>query len=216
MDSEVEALDYDAMDFDDVNAAFCADLLTAVPNPKRCLDVGTGTGRIPLRLCKEHLAVRVVGVDLAGHMLKQAALNVQQANLADRISFRLVDAKSLVGVESFDVVMSNSLIHHVPNPETALRAMWGCVHAGGTLFVRDLARPDSSEAVELILSKHAGAPPAREEEKPRFERQVFFFRASLHAALTLEEVREVARAVGIVNPAVEMTSDRHWTLRATK
>lgn len=216
MDSEVEALDYDAMDFDDVNAAFCDDLLARIPNLTLCLDVGTGTGRIPLQLCEKHATVRVVGVDLAAHMLKQATLNAQAAHMSDRISFRLVDAKSLAGTEPFDVVMSNSLIHHVPTPTTALHAMWACVRSGGHLFVRDLVRPESNDAVETILAKHAGPPPKNDGDRPRFDRQVFFFRASLHAALTLDEVREMAHAVGIQKASIEMTSDRHWTLWATK
>jgi hypothetical protein len=38
------------------------------------------------------------------------------------------------------------------------------------------------------------------------------FRASLHAALTLDEVRVAAREVGLDDVRVAMTSDRHWTL----
>ena len=35
---------------------------------------------------------------------------------------------------------------------------------------------------------------------------------SLHAALTLEEARDAARAAGMDGAEVEMTSDRHYTI----
>jgi len=39
-------------------------------------------------------------------------------------------------------------------------------------------------------------------------------RQSLLAALRLEEVRNLAAAVGIPSECVQVTSDRHWTLAA--
>jgi hypothetical protein len=48
------------------------------------------------------------------------------------------------------------------------------------------------------------------------DRQRELFRASLHAALTLEEVRAMVAPLGIPNDAVRMTSDRHWTIRHVK
>jgi hypothetical protein len=47
-------------------------------------------------------------------------------------------------------------------------------------------------------------------------RQLGLFEASLHAALTLDEVKERVVAIGIPPSAVKMTSDRHWTLACTK
>ena len=39
------------------------------------------------------------------------------------------------------------------------------------------------------------------------------FEASLNAALTLQEIQELARdAVGIPPESARMTSDRHWTI----
>ena len=38
------------------------------------------------------------------------------------------------------------------------------------------------------------------------------FRNSLHAALTLEEVKENSETVGLSNAEIKQTSDRHWTL----
>lgn len=216
MDTEVEALDYDAMDFDRVNGAFCEDLLQRFPSPRVCLDVGTGTGRIPLLLCTRDPHVRVVGVDLAEQMLKKAQANIAAAGFASRVSFRVADAKRLAGTRPFDLVMSNSLIHHIPDPAEAILAMWACVAPGGGLFVRDLYRPATEKTIEEILLRYGGAPPEDVGQRTQFDRQLGLFRASLHAALTLEEARELAQRLPGALSEVAMTSDYHWTLSATK
>ena len=48
-----------------------------------------------------------------------------RAGFTDRIAIGVADAKA-TGLPdgSFDVVMSNSLVHHVPEPAGALREMW--------------------------------------------------------------------------------------------
>ena len=44
------------------------------------------------------------------------------------------------------------------------------------------------------------------------EHQRELFRASLRAALTVEEIREMAKSSGLAGCSVGMTSDRHWTI----
>ncbi|MEZ6147292.1 MAG: class I SAM-dependent methyltransferase [Planctomycetaceae bacterium] len=70
---------------------------------------------------------------------------------------RMVDGKSLpYEPGEFDVVMSNSIVHHIPEPFEALREMRRVVRPGGLLFVRDLLRPDSEAEVERLVTLHAG------------------------------------------------------------
>ena len=42
------------------------------------------------------------------------------------------------------------------------------------------------------------------------------FRESLHAALTLDEIREMVAEFGFDPNSVQLTSDRHWTWAAIK
>src|SRR5271166_2066683 len=92
MDSAAEAHDYDAMDHSTVNRVFVADFLAAWAGQNPILDVGTGTAQIPIELCRRAPA-RVVGIDLAGHMLEVGRQNVLRAGLQDRIRLEQVDAK---------------------------------------------------------------------------------------------------------------------------
>jgi ubiquinone/menaquinone biosynthesis C-methylase UbiE len=218
MDTPDEARDYDAMDHAEVNRAFVDDLLAAArggggefarrlasdSEPLGVLDVGTGTALIPIELCHRAVTCRVTAIDLSREMLKLAERNIAAAGFADRIQTQLVDAKRLPFHDgSFDAVISNSIIHHIPDPGTALAEMRRMLRPGGLLFVRDLLRPNDTLAVERLVSTYAGGEN---------DDQQALFRASLHAALTLEEVRQMLRALGLPADWARQTSDRHWTL----
>jgi ubiquinone/menaquinone biosynthesis C-methylase UbiE len=215
MDSEQEARDYDAMDHAEVNARFCEDLVAMRPRPRRVLDAGAGTALIAIELCRRVPEAHVHAIDLAGHMLVRAAGNVERAGLEGRIRLARADAKAThLAAASFDTVMSNSLVHHVPEPGIVLAEMWRLVAAGGLFFVRDLARPDEAAAAIALADVYAPGPAAgvSAEESESHARQRALFVASLHAALTVAEVRALIAPLGLPEGAVRMTSDRHWTL----
>ncbi|MGH7130299.1 MAG: class I SAM-dependent methyltransferase [Planctomycetaceae bacterium] len=205
MDTPAEAADYDAMDHAEVNRLFVADFLRAAGAEEgTVLDVGTGTALIPIELCRQSGRWRVVALDLAEEMLKLARRNVEREGFGDRIRLERTDAKSLPCADgSFDALMSNSIVHHIPKPATVLAEMVRVLRPGGLLFVRDLLRPHDGETVEQLVAAYAGG----ENEHSRA-----MFHASLHAALTLDEMRELLRNLGLSTGWVEQTSDRHWTL----
>ena len=161
MDTPEEVLQYDLMDHSEVNARFVADFL-AVHGPCRggeILDVGTGTARIPIALVQADPHARILALDLAPNMLERAAANIARAGVTDRIRCLCGDVKGLEGLLAnavFEGVISNTIIHHIPDPAPALRAMKARVAPGGTLMVRDLARPDSREEVARLVALYAG------------------------------------------------------------
>ncbi len=217
MDTEEEARDYDAMDHGQVNARFCDDLLATGAHLGRVLDVGTGTALIPVELCRRDAGVELDAIDLASHMLALAERNVARAGLGRRIRLARMDAKSTPWAEgAFDAVMSNSIVHHIPEPRQVLAEVWRLVRRGGVLFVRDLARPDDAARVAELVSTYAPIPDAAPEVRGMHERQRGLFEASLRAALTADEVRGLVAPLGIPGDAVRSTSDRHWTLAYVK
>lgn len=208
MDSPEEAADYDAMDHTTVNRVFASDFLAAwtVGNP--VLDLGTGTAQIPVELCRQSDAPVVVGVDLAEHMLRVGRDNVRRAGLESRVTLRLCDAKGLpFEPDSFGAVMSNSIVHHIPEPASVFAEMVRVTRPGGLLFVRDLLRPDDQAGLRRLVETYAG--DANDHQKKMFA-------DSLHAALTLDEVRSFVAALGFAPDTVRQTSDRHWTWTAVK
>jgi ubiquinone/menaquinone biosynthesis C-methylase UbiE len=205
MDTPDEARDYDAMDHSGVNARFVSEFLAA-HGPCRggaILDVGTGPGRIPIELCRADPTATVLAVDLARHMLNLARENVATASLSDRIQLELVDAKGIPYPDGqFEAVLSNTIIHHIPNPAPALAEMVRLVAPGGTLMVRDLTRPACDDDIVSLVEAHAAGEP--ESARALFE-------ASLRAALTIREIQAMVSALGLPPEGVTSTSDRHWT-----
>lgn len=216
MDTPEEARDYDAMDHLAVNVLFCEDLLAAGPIGPSVLDVGTGTALIPIELCERAAHVHIVAIDLAEHMLARAKENIARARLQDRVMLEKVDAKSMPYPNAaFATSVSNSIIHHIPEPSAVLAEMVRVTAPGGLVFVRDLARPPTDADVDRLVELYGGERPVDPQAQASYEHQRALFRASLKAALTLDEIAAIAGDLGLPS-CVSMTSDRHWTLAYRK
>lgn len=208
MDTLEEARDYDAMDHDAVNRAFVTDLLQVGELGVEVLDIGTGTAQIPLELCRRKSDCRVKGVDLSMPMLDLARVNIEQAGFLPRISVERVDAKRLPFEEgSFHAIISNSIIHHIPDPMVVLAEAVRVALAGGLVFFRDLMRPQSGKEVAEFVRLYAGNENLHQQK---------MFEDSLCAALSLVEIRMLVGSLGFAPETVQASSDRHWTWCATK
>jgi ubiquinone/menaquinone biosynthesis C-methylase UbiE len=224
MDTPEEAADYDTMDHGAVNLKFCQDLLAAAGAHEGehtlkgpILDVGTGTALIPIALCDLAKDVKIVAIDLAVHMLALAKQHIDARGLNDRIELVKVDAKSTSFDDGeFASVVSNSIVHHIPEPRSVLAEMLRVTAPGGLVFVRDLYRPDDEAEVDRLVRLYGGEPPLDADQRSSYDHQRMLFRDSLCAALTPAEVAALARDVGMVHAEVRMTSDRHWTLTYRK
>ncbi|MEM7233964.1 MAG: class I SAM-dependent methyltransferase, partial [Planctomycetota bacterium] len=142
MSDELEAESYDEADFRRVNSAFVRRLGREVTKKRgRALDLGTGPGEIPLRFVESFPGWRVTAVDLSESMLERADQAKRTHRHGDRVEFVRADAKSLATSTRYDLVFSNSLLHHLPNPDDLWAALPGYVMRGGQVVVMDLRRP---------------------------------------------------------------------------
>ena len=208
MDTLAEAQDYDSMDHGGVNERFVAEAISFGIDSGDVLDLGTGTAQIPVQYSLKCLQVRIMAVDMAVHMLDLARYNVEAAGVTERVQLGQCDAKDLPQDDgTFDAVISNSIVHHIPEPLTCLEEAVRVTRSGGRLFVRDLMRPESLEQIQEFVEAYAG------EEN---DHQRKMFRDSLHAALSLEEIRQMVLGLGFDPETVTATSDRHWTWAAIK
>ncbi len=204
MDSLEEAIAYDAMDFTEVNTAFAQRAIELGSLSGLMLDAGTGTARIPIFICQERPQWQIIGIDLAESMLQVGRKNVEQAGLQQQITLESIDAKQLPYPDAhFDMVISNSLIHHLPDPLPFLRELKRVLKPNGGILIRDLIRPMNEDIMNDLVDSIGTEYD---------EHQKMLFRDSLHAAFTLDEVNQLVSDAGLEGAKLYQSSDRHWTL----
>ncbi len=165
------------------------------------LDLGCGPADITLRFARAYPACTVHGVDGAPAMLQQGRLTVEAAGLADRITLlegHLPGAS--LPLPQYDAVISNSLLHHLAEPQVLWDSIRRHARPQAPVFVMDLRRPDSVEAAIQLVKTYAGDEPVILRED---------FHRSLLAAYTVEEVAAQLQAAGLAL-AIRVVSDRHF------
>jgi ubiquinone/menaquinone biosynthesis C-methylase UbiE len=213
MDTLQEAVDYDAMDFTEVNTAFALQAVELGSDASEfVLDAGTGTARIPIIICQMQCSRRewplrshwqVTAIDLAENMLQLGRKNIEAAGLEKQIKLEIVDTKQLPYADGyFDMVMSNALVHHLPDPLPFFLEIKRVVKPKGAVFVRDLIRPVDEVTMNAIVDRIG---------TEYNEHQKMLFRDSLYAAFTLDEVKALIEKSGLEGIKVYQSSDLHWT-----
>jgi 2-polyprenyl-3-methyl-5-hydroxy-6-metoxy-1,4-benzoquinol methylase len=100
------------------------------------LDVGCGDGFLAARLSRR--VPHVVAVDIDRPVLERAKRRFPEAPVIWR-NADVLEAGDELG--SFDAVVSNATLHHLPDTREALRRLRERVRPGGTLAVVTFARP---------------------------------------------------------------------------
>lgn len=204
MDTLEDAEEYAAIDNQSVNDEFVRQALELAPPRGRVLDIGTGPGDIAVLLAQRAPGLEVLAIDLGEHMLKRARANVERAGLGGRVTIAAADAKETgLPTGQFPMIVSNSLVHHIPEPEQLFLEIKRLAAEGGGLFIKDLHRPDSSSQHRHLVETYAA-------DCTPYQRRAFS--DSLLAGLTVEEVQAICRQVELWGVEIRRCSDRHWCL----
>lgn len=178
----------------------------ATPLTLRILDLGCGPGNISFRLARACPHATVLGLDGSAPMLAIATERLRaEPALEGRLSFRsgrlpLASAELEALGGGFDLLVSNSLLHHLADPQALWGALAGLAAPGAWLVLRDLRRPDSPAAVAELVERHAASA------SPQLQHD---FEASLRAAFRLEEVGEQLRVGGLSALRLAERDDRY-------
>ena len=157
------------------------------------LDVGTGPGQIPIKLALSNPAFIIHAIDLSDAMLRRAALDAGRWGVDMRILLNHGDAKNIpYDPGLFDMVLCNSVLHHVADPVRLIKEMARVCKPEGALLLRDLRRPNRL-AYRYHVRKHGSSYDGKMRE---------LFEASVRSAYTLDELRELARESGV--PGLEV------------
>jgi len=165
------------------------------------LDLGCGPGDVTIRFARAYPELHLLGIDGSEAMLAEGRQAVAALGLAHQITLELRFLPDpTLPAAAFDVVVSNSLLHHLADPAVLWRAVRHAARAGAPVLVADLRRAESPEAARALTAEHAaGAPEVLARD----------FYNSLLAAYTVAEVEQQLAAAGLGGLHVETTDELH-------
>ncbi len=150
-------------------ADWIANPLSMVPSsvppgdPVRILVAGCGTGKEACELALDLANAQVLAVDLSLSSLAFARRTARDLGI-DNIEFRQADLLNLGGPEeSFDLVSSSGVLHHMKRPELGLAALVRQVRPGGFMRIAlysERARAAVSSAREHLKESEIRPDPA--------------------------------------------------------
>ena len=205
MEGEAEAAAYDELDRlwgDIIFQGFAESALRMGVARGRVLDVGTGSGRIAIRLAKLNPLFNIEAIDLSESMLELGRVNARREGVAN-LTFALGDAKRIPHADhSFDLVICHQLLHQLPDPLVALRELNRVARSEGAILVRDVRRlPEPLMTAVLPLWCLGYSPRLREQTM-----------ASFRAGVTAGEFRALARQAGIAGATIRRHLLTHQSL----
>lgn len=206
MDAADQARAYAEADFSEPNELFLRLLDEQQPGDlagARALDLGCGPADIVIRFLRRYPQATCDALDGSEAMLQlaQAALD-QLPGVAPRarlVCDRLPPTRLQAG--SYDLILSNSLLHHLHEPQVLWRSVRMLGRPGALVLIMDLMRPASATwAAALVQTYAADAPGVLRRD----------FENSLHAAFEPAEVQAQLKTADLdAMLEVNVVSDRH-------
>ena len=102
------------------------------PNPKRALDIGSGSGGVLVALAEQD--INVLGVELEPHLVALSKLATQDFNCVEVVSANVLTSDT-ESWGKFDVICCNAVIEHVLNPERLLSQIGTLLADGGVVHI---------------------------------------------------------------------------------
>jgi len=215
----IQARAYAEADFNGSDEAFTARILGLLAEPAspqaerrspRIVDLGCGPGNISFRLASALPEAFLLGIDGAAAMLERGrarqALEPRRWPGLHFLQARLpLVPEALAGLSTpfrppYDLLVSNSLLHHLHDPAVLWGAIRNLAAPGALVVVRDLRRPLTETALLGLMRRHAARTPAVLRRD---------FSHSLRAAFRPREVAKQLRKAELNHFTVTELGDRH-------
>ena len=204
MEGQEQARAYAHADFEEPHSRFLSLMQDTFPVREAgpwVADLGCGAADICIRVAGAYPHCRIHGVDASRAMLDYGRQAIREAGLEGRVQLH---SGYLPGVTlprpSYDTIVSNSLLHHLPDPMILWREVRRLSRPGSGVFVMDLLRPGDRRRARELVRNYCG-------DEPEILRRDFYH--SLLAAYGPEEVSDQLREADLAHLEVRTVSDRH-------
>ena len=215
MESHEQVKAYAAADFSIGDASllirleeYISDLHKIINDKSLIIDLGCGPGNITERLFSRWPFAKVIGIDGSEEMLSVARKRQQRIkDSVDLNRFQYIYGNlGLFANERFDfeqhpdVIVTNSVLHHIHDPSLFWKAMKNLGKRGTIIFTKDLRRPSSLQEAKQLQEKYQpNAPTILNKD----------YLASMQAAFTVDEIRIQLNSAGLYQLKVFEVDDRY-------
>jgi ubiquinone/menaquinone biosynthesis C-methylase UbiE len=205
MTEEENARAYAGADFSEAHQGYVsrfASLFPDTPAQAAALDLGCGPGDVTLRFGRRFSGWEIDAVDGSAAMLDQARLSLdREPDLRRRVHlFQAMLPDVTLAQACYQIVVSTSLLHHLPDPKVLWQTVRRFAAPGAIVFVADLFRPPTPDDAAALIDRYAIGEP----DVLRLD-----FYNSLLAAFTPAEVERQLTDAGLTTLKVQTVSDRH-------
>lgn len=120
-------------------------------HPQQILDIATGTGDFAILACRELQPQFLIGADISEGMMEVGREKVQQAGLANKVSFAREDCTALSFADAtFDAVTVAFGVRNFEHLDIALGEMCRVLRPNGHLVILELSTPDRFPMKQLF------------------------------------------------------------------
>jgi SAM-dependent methyltransferase len=200
-----QARAYASADFEEPHGRFIDLLrrrLADLPPSGVALDLGCGPGDISFRFVRAFPRWSVDALDGSPAMVELGRGAARRSGLEARVRFHEASLpRDAPPRRSYDLIFTNSLLHHLRDPQVLWSSARRWSGAGTLVFVMDLIRPQSRDRVDELVDRYARDVP----EILRAD-----FHNSLLAAYRPSEVRDQLGQASLQHLEIEVVSDRHF------
>ncbi len=121
------------------------------------LDAGCGTADHSIRIAKR--GYHCIGVDISEWVLAQAAKNVSEARVQEKVELHCQPLEKLQFADrSFEFIHCRGVLMHIPNWEVALENLCRLLKPGGGIAILE----NNQSSVELLMVRAARLATSRE------------------------------------------------------
>tara|TARA_B100000900_G_scaffold74911_1_gene59788 strand:+ start:2680 stop:3357 length:678 start_codon:yes stop_codon:yes gene_type:complete len=201
MENIEQARAYSCADFSESNNIFVNNLfrVSKINDKTKILDIGCGDGEIPIQILKRKNC-DITAVDGSEAMLDEFYKKVNNNKITNiKIMNSLIDDELLLD-SKFDIVMCNSLVHHINDIKSFWRNLIRLTDNNGVILCMDLQRPDDECSLINLLQTYGGNNLTLKKD----------FENSLRAAYTIDEIKSQLNEINKISFTIKPVSDRHF------
>ena len=126
--------------------------IIAKNNPKKILDIASGTGDLAIMTAKKTDAEEIIGVDISKGMLEIGEQKIKKANLSNRIKMQVADSENLpFETNYFDAICVAFGVRNFENLDIGIKEIHRVLKPNGVFVVLETSVPSLPIIKQLYL-----------------------------------------------------------------